>query len=85
MSRIALSYRHDFLKLNKLTLSNNASHYRRTRRVCAGFGKLHQEVSILDDRIHSNTVSLSEDRLGGQIATINHLLSADLQATRASP
>lgn len=56
-------------------------HYRRARRACTG---LYEGVSLLDDRIYSNTAALSTDRLGGQIATINHHLSADLQATHDS-
>lgn len=72
---------HHSLKLYRPTLPNNAGHHRRTQRACTG---LYEGVSLLDDRIHSNTAALSTDRLGGQIATINHHLSADLQATRNS-
>lgn len=39
------------------------------------------EVSTLDDRMHSNSVTLSTDKHSGPIATINHLLSADPEAT----
>lgn len=49
-----------------------------------GHGKLYEEVNLLDDRIHSNKVALSRERLGAQIATINHHPSADLQATHGS-
>lgn len=70
-----------FLKLYWHTLSNNAGHYRRAQRSCTGLGKLYDGVNSLDDKIHSNTATLSADRLGGQIATISHHLSADLQAT----
>lgn len=66
-----------FLKLYRHTLWNNAGRYRRTQRACTG---LYEGVILLDDRIHSTAAS-STDRLGGQIATINHHLSADLQAT----
>lgn len=70
-----------FLKAYRHTLPNNAGHYRGAQRAGAG---LYERVSLLDDRIHSNTAALSTDRLGGQIATINHHLSADLQAPRGS-
>lgn len=49
-----------------------------------GQGKLYEEVNLLDDRIHSNKVAFSTERLGAQIATINHHPSADLQATHGS-
>lgn len=39
---------------------------------------------MLDDGLHSDTATLSTEKLGGQIATINHLLSANLQATHGS-
>lgn len=58
--------------------------YKRPRRANSQFFQLYEEVRMLDDGLHSNTESLSTEKLGGQIATINHLLSADLQATRGS-
>lgn len=64
--------------LFKAAPAQNAGLYRRTQRARRG---LYEGVSLLDDRIHSNTAALSTDRLSGQIATINHHLSADLQAT----
>lgn len=67
-----------FLKPCRHTLPNNAGHYTRTQRACAG---LYEGVGLLDDRIHYNTAALSADGLGGQIATINHHLSVDLQVT----
>ena len=77
---------YSFLKLYKhqLTHPHNTDHYRGEQRACTVLGKLYEGVSLLHDRIHSNTADLSTDRLGGQIATINHHLSVDLQATRDS-
>lgn len=44
-----------FLKLRRHILPNNAGHYRRAQRACTG---LYEGVSLLDDRIHSNTAAL---------------------------
>lgn len=63
---------------------HSVDHYRGEQRACTGLGKLYEGVSLLDDRIHSNTAAISTDMLGRHTATINHHLSADLQATSDS-
>lgn len=65
-------------------LPNNAGYYSGTQSACTGNGNLYKGVGLLDDKIQSNTAALSTERLGGQAATINHHLSADLEATHSS-